>query len=311
VPQGASTRNAGFACIGSISEHLADIQKAGEETVLNRVKRRWKGLKLLRETLGDKQIDYQPTGGYDIFPEKERFDACREHIDRFNRLFEEAIGEKEVYSVDSVNGMDAIFNRLDGALNSGKLIRELHRKLAGLGVRVWWNSTVSEVSAENVVIDGGPVLHPKRTVLAVNGFASKLSQLPVKPARGSVLVTKPVEKLAWRGTFNYNGGYVYFRNVGDRLLLGGGRNIAVEEETTDQFEINPAIRDYLTDFADEVLKLPAGWETEMEWSGIMGMTENKEPVVRQLEPGVWAAAGLSGMGIAIGMQVGREVVEKM
>ena len=311
VPQGASTRNAGFACIGSISEHLSDIKKAGEETVLNRIERRWKGLKLLRETLGDNRIDYQPTGGYDIFPEKDRFEACRDQISNFNHLFEERIGETGVYSVDSVNGVDAIYNRLDGALNSGKLIRELHRKLAELGVRVWWNSTVSAVSAENVAIEGGPVLYPKKTALAVNGFASRLTDLPVKPARGSVLVTKPIEHLAWRGTFNYNEGYVYFRNVDDRLLLGGGRNIAVEEETTDRFEINPAIRDYLVRFADEVLKLPKGWEAEMEWSGIMGMTETKEPVIQEIEPGFWAAAGLSGMGIAIGMQVGKELAEKI
>jgi glycine/D-amino acid oxidase-like deaminating enzyme len=39
------------------------------------------------------------------------------------------------------------------------------------------------------------------------------------------------------------------------------------------------------------------------------MTETKEPIIKEIKPTVYAAAGLSGMGIAIGMQVAKEVVE--
>lgn len=308
APYGASTRNAGFACIGSISEHLADFNKAGEDTVFNRMERRWNGLQLLRKTLGDSNMDYQQTGGYEIFTDKEIFDKCEAQIGRMNEILEDRTGLNQVYSTTTIEGYPAIKNRMEGAINSGKMMRYLHGQLMKSGVRVWWNSPVTSVKSNHVILDDSFEIHPEKTVVAVNGFASRLTNLPVKPARGYVLITKPLPDLKWRGIFHFNEGYVYFRNVGDRLLLGGGRDQAVEEETTDEFGANPAIKKYLIHFAENVLKVPSNWEIEVEWSGIMGMTENKEPIIREIEPGVWAAAGLSGMGIAMGMQVAEDVV---
>ncbi len=43
--------------------------------------------------------------------------------------------------------------------------------------------------------------------------------------------------------------------------------------------------------------------------GIMGFTETKTPLVKRLNERVTVAAGLSGMGIAIGMQVAKEAAE--
>ena len=47
LPQGASTKNAGFACFGSLSELIDDLKSHSEEEVFNLVDKRWKGLKLL------------------------------------------------------------------------------------------------------------------------------------------------------------------------------------------------------------------------------------------------------------------------
>jgi gamma-glutamylputrescine oxidase len=41
----------------------------------------------------------------------------------------------------------------------------------------------------------------------------------------------------------------------------------------------------------------------------MGFTKNKEPVIKGIKEGMWVAAGLSGMGIAIGMEAGRKTVD--
>jgi glycine/D-amino acid oxidase-like deaminating enzyme len=312
APNGASTRNAGFACIGSISEHLADIKVAGEETVLNRIGRRWNGLQLLRKTMGDDAMGYQHTGGFEIFPESDRFIRCRDQISEMNRKMENRTGLKEVYSETECNGYPAIRNRVEGAINSGKLIRSLHKRIADLGVRIWWNSPVKRADRDGVLFDNGLVLKPEKTVLAVNGFQSAFSESKVQPARGYILVTKPIREMPWRGTFHYNEGYVYFRDVGEnRLLLGGGRNVDKEGETTHRFGTNEKIRDYLIDFATNTLNLPHGWEIDMEWSGIMGMTPDKEPEILESEPGIWSAAGLSGMGIAIGMEVARELVQRI
>lgn len=308
APYGASTRNAGFACIGSISEHLADIKKAGEETVFNRIERRWKGLQLLRKTVGDENMVYHHTGGFEIFTDEEKFDRSREKIAWMNQILKDRIGVEGVYSSTTFQGYPAIKNRVEGAINSGKLMRYLHEKLMKAGVRVWWNCPVSRVKSNQVILNDSVEVNPKKVVLAANGFVSKLTKIPVKPARGYVLISKPIPDFKWKAIFHHNEGYVYFRNVGDRLLLGGGRDQAIDTETTDQFGTNPIIKKYLMDFAENVLKVPFGWEIDMEWSGIMGMTENKEPIIKEVEEDVWAAAGLSGMGIAIGMQVAKDVV---
>ena len=311
VPEGASTRNAGFTCIGSISEHLADMDIAGEEVVMNRIERRWKGLLLLRKIMGESAIDYNHTGGYEIFTDGELFESCRNQLPEMNRRIFEALGLKDVYSETKYEGYPAIFNHVEGAINSGLLMKNLHARLARTGVRVWWNTGVESVQSGRILFNDGFELEAKKTVIATNGFTSKLLDLPINPARGFIFITKPIGNLRWNGTFNHNEGYVYFRNVDNRLLLGGARNIAKEEETTAQFGTNPKIRKYLIDFANNALKLPAGWEIEMEWSGIMGITQNKEPIIREIDKSLFVAAGLSGMGVAIGMQVAKELCEKL
>ena len=64
---GASTKNAGFACFGSLSELQDDSTKMTEKELLTILQLRLEGLQLLRETLGDKNIDSQPYGGVEVF----------------------------------------------------------------------------------------------------------------------------------------------------------------------------------------------------------------------------------------------------
>lgn len=312
APRGASTRNAGFSCIGSISEHLSDISISGEKTVFDRIKRRWEGLHLLRETIGDHNMDYHQTGGIEIFTDPELFDSSSSRISEFNEKLEKILGVSNVYSTSSKHGYPAITNRLDGAINSGKLIRNLHQKLSEQNIRIWWNCPVRKVESQKVTFLNGFQFPAENIVLAVNGFHSTLVNSSVKPARGFIFVTKPIQNLQWKGTFNYNEGYVYFRDVGDnKLLLGGGRNADKEGETTSEFGVNPTIKEYLIHFANDVLHLPKNWEIEMEWSGIMGMTPDKEPIIEETYSTVWSVAGLSGMGIAIGLKVAKELIDKM
>ena len=311
MPEGASTRNAGFACIGSISEHLADMETAGEEMVFGRIKRRWNGLTLLKETMGEEAIGYEPTGGHEIFTDEKIFERCRDRIPEINRQLQERMGLGEVYRVTEYEGHSAIFNRVEGAINSGRMMSQLHRRLSKAGVQTLWNCAVESVEKGSVKLENGVQLSPRKLVLATNGFTKNLINLPVKPARGYVFVTQPVADLKWRGTFHFDEGYIYFRDVDERLLIGGARNIAKAEEETDEFGVNQTIKDHLIRFVNDTLQIPGGWEIEQEWSGIMGMTENKEPIIKEIKPGVFAAVGLSGMGIAIGMQVAKDLLERM
>jgi hypothetical protein len=65
LPHGARTKNAGFACFGSISED--DLKSHSEEEVYQLVTKRLEGLRLLRKRLGDEAIDFKPYGGTELF----------------------------------------------------------------------------------------------------------------------------------------------------------------------------------------------------------------------------------------------------
>ncbi|MDZ7772373.1 MAG: FAD-dependent oxidoreductase [Balneolaceae bacterium] len=312
MPEGASTRNAGFACIGSISEHVADMQKESPENIGRRIVRRYRGLQLLRETLGDEAIGYEACGGCDFFTDREAFEHSLEHVEEFNAWLKELTGENQVYSEDTLNGYPVIRNRLEGALRPGRMMQHLVRRAAAEGIEIRWNSPVASVGEGEAVLEDGQCWSSSRVLVACNGFSRRLlPEVSVAPARGYVMVTDPQPDLPWRGIFHHDRGYVYFRSVDDRLLIGGARNIAMEEEETDRFGINKKIRSHLVSFVNEHLLPGQDWSVEYEWSGIMGFTPTKTPEIRQVRPGVHVAAGLSGMGIAIGMEIARQAAGEL
>ena len=76
LPQGASTKNAGFACFGSISEIIDDLKTHTEEEVIQLIQKRKNGIEILRKRLGDDKIDYKPFGGYEQIGRA----SCRERV---------------------------------------------------------------------------------------------------------------------------------------------------------------------------------------------------------------------------------------
>src|SRR5688572_29138420 len=65
LPSGASSRNAGFACMGSVTELLDDLELMSEAEIVALYDWRKKGLERLRRRLGDTLIGYQENGSYE------------------------------------------------------------------------------------------------------------------------------------------------------------------------------------------------------------------------------------------------------
>ena len=88
LPNGASTKNAGFACFGSISEILDDLTHSSEEEVINLIKQRVDGINGLRKLVGDEKLLYKPWGGYELFSEKDTnlYNDCLSKISEVNKL---------------------------------------------------------------------------------------------------------------------------------------------------------------------------------------------------------------------------------
>ncbi len=246
IPSGASTRNAGFACFGSLTELLADEQKMGTDNMLQLVEMRFKGLERIRSAFNKKDIDIEMCGGYELFPSQEEYLAedLDSQITYLNELLKPIVKKKTYTAADKtlpqfgfkqINHL--IRNNLEGYLHSGKLTQALLRHVQASGVQVLNAVEVKsfEKAGKYVTVKTNHAftLSAKQLLICVNGFAKKLlPKLDVEPARGQVLVTSPIKKLPWKGTFHYKQGFYYFRNLGDRVLLGGARNIAIEEETT-------------------------------------------------------------------------------
>lgn len=313
IPKGASTRNAGFACVGSITEYMADLEKESEEGIKDRIKNRYEGLNLLKETLGEQAIGYEPCGGYELFTDRQKFEEAAGSIPKFNSWMESLIGEKNVYSTGTLNGYRVIHNRLEGALHPGKMMQRLMDLVQLENIEIKWNAEVRRADSDGSVNLGkGILLHADNVLIAANGFVKKLlPDISISPGRGYVFVTNALNSMPWKGTFHYDRGYIYFRNIGNRLLMGGARNIATVQEATDQFGINEMIKDHLIQFSNEVLKLHDGWQIDVEWSGIMGFTDSKTPVLKKLDEHRHVAAGLSGMGVAIGTKIGKMAAAMM
>ena len=89
LPTGASTKNAGFACMGSLTEILDDLKIASEEEVLELFRLRKKGLERLQSILGKEKIGYQTNGSYELIFKNEI--AALEKIDYCNQLLRKEI----------------------------------------------------------------------------------------------------------------------------------------------------------------------------------------------------------------------------
>lgn len=325
LPVGASTRNAGFSCFGSMTELLDDLTHASEDQVLGVVEKRWTGLQRLRALVGDENLDFQMLGGYEMFTEEEEsvFQQCLERMPDFNEKIGRITGWKEGYKVvDERLGSfgfqgvkHLILNQPEGQVNTGKMMSALLARAQEAGVRIFNGFALKSVedSSQGVELhtEFGWSIRVPRALVCVNGFARQLMNMPeVMPARNQVLITQPVPGLNVEGCFHYDRGYFYFRNLDGRILLGGGRNLDLETEYTDQFGPNEGIRRALVYLLENVICPGQNIPIDTWWTGIMGLGPVKKPIIERVSPNVTVAVRLSGMGVAIGTLVGQEGAER-
>ena len=134
-----------------------------------------------------------------------------------------------------------------------------------------------------------------------------MPHLNVKPARAQVIVTTPIHDLKIKGTFHYQQGYYYFRNIDGRILLGGGRNMDFDGETTTEMVTTEKIIDSLKELMSQVILPGSDYSIEYEWSGIMGIGDTKAPIVEKLDERIAVGVRMGGMGVAIGSLIGKEL----
>lgn len=319
LPQGASTKNAGFACFGSISEILDDLKTHSEEEVFQLIQKRYDGLQLLRKNLGDKTIDYKPYGGYEVFLTKETklYEECIDAIPKVNQLLKPLFNEP-IYQVKNNDFLfkncydQLILNSFEGQIDTGNMMEALLKKAIANGILILNNQTVSAYTEGNdsvEVVTNDLSFTTHKLLFATNGFARELTNNEVLPARAQVLITEPIENLNIKGTFHIDKGYTYFRNINNRILIGGGRNLDIDGETTTSLDTTELIQQHLEDVLKNVILPNTPFKIAHRWSGTMGVGLQKKPIVKQLSNNVYCGVRMGGMGVAIGSLIGQELAD--
>lgn len=321
LPYGASTRNAGFACFGSPTELLHDLELLGEDRMWSIVEMRYKGIEKMNRMLKDHDIGFERCGGYEVYePEFQNWHELEENVHLLNKGMERITGIPDCFTWADDKLKDFGFtgfgsmigNRLEGYVHSGKLVKALMQLVQSIGVQIFNSTEVKRWEKHNgfmhIQTSQDLVFTTAQVLVAANAFTPTLLQgVQIKPARGQVILTAPVEDLPFKGTFHFEEGFYYFRNLGNRILLGGARNTALDAEATTDMQTSEAIQQRLEQFIAEHLLPGRAFEVEQRWSGIMGFTDDKQPVVKRLDDHVTVAVSCNGMGLALAPIIAEKV----
>lgn len=327
-PIGASTRNAGFACIGSAAELLQDLRDMNESDVLQLCIHRQEGLRMLRERLGDQYIDFRTNGSHELVAPHEK--EVLTHIDRLNVLlrplatknqpvFRVANERIKPFGFNPQQTVGLIENTEEGELHTGKMMRRLTDIALSSGIEIKTGASVSEFEehANRVTVrvasntqNESVALSCNQFFVCTNAFAPML--LPntgVQPGRGQVLVTSPLANLPFKGIFHFDSGYYYFREIDGRVLIGGGRNLNFEGETTTEIATTNQIQADLEDKLHQLV-LPGRRNVPIKyrWAGIMAFGQDKKPIVKPFGKRVYGAFKFGGMGVALASFAAKQLV---
>jgi glycine/D-amino acid oxidase-like deaminating enzyme len=297
IAGGASGRNGGFALRGGAPAYDVARRELGSE----RARALWvlteRYLDRLEQLAGDA---FRRTGSLRLAADSREsveleaeYEALRE--DGFAVEWRAELPETLAGRFDG-----AIFHPPDGALQPARWVRRLAGRAAEAGAELRQHARVDleELEADHVVLATDGYTH---------GLVGELDAA-IKPTRGQVLVTAPLERLLFPCPHYARHGYDYWQQTPEgRLVAGGFRDKALDHEYTSEETTTPEIQGHLEQFVAELFgEAPA---IEHRWAGIFGTTADRLPLVGRV-PGhdrVWVAAGYSGHGNVLGLACGELV----
>ncbi len=323
VSGGASMRNAGFACFGSVSEILDDIHSQESQLVFDLVNMRYQGLKHLQADFHN--IDYHQGNALEVFLPKEQsqLNECIDKIDFVNQEMKSITGKIQTYKLTQhqfgkkfLN--QAISNELEGHLHTGKLYHKMQQKV--VAHNIFWVSGIEITNVERGNA-GWTILNTSKlqinalvAVSCLNAFTNQLIvNAPIYPARGQIIVTNDLAKNPLKGILHADKGYIYARPLGNKILIGGARNLDFETENTHDFAENIVITKALIDFVNENLLQNEQAQIAQTWSCIMAMSPQKGglPIIKEHQKDFWLCYRLGGMGVALSAMLARDLAAQL
>jgi len=319
LPTGASTRNAGFACMGSVTELLDDLCTMSENEVVYLFAERKNGLEILRKRLGDERIGYAANGSYELIDANAK--EALNKIDYLNELllpvnnqlsFRLANEKIKSFGFNEQYTEALIENTCEGELHTGKMMRALTDYTLQNGIEIKTGAEVLQYEEEDnrVVIElaEGMRLGCRTLNICTNAFTKQLlPDVDVTPGRGQALITEPIQGLKLKGIFHMDEGYYYFREIDGRVLIGGGRNLDFEGEATTDMTLTERIQNSLEEKLMQIILPGVDFQVAQRWAGIMAFGATKQPIVKAFSGKVFGAFRMGGMGVALGSRVAQQL----
>jgi glycine/D-amino acid oxidase-like deaminating enzyme len=297
IASGASGRNGGFALRGGAAAYDVARRELGLEPARGLWELTERSLDRLEELAGDA---FRRTGSLRLAADPGERDELRAEHDalRADGFAVEWRDELPAPLAERFHG--AIVHPPDGSLQPARWVRRLAARAAEAGADLRERERVTsledlEAEADEVVIATDGYTH---------GLVPELDAV-ITPTRGQVIATEPLERILFPCPHYARHGYDYWQQLPDgRLVAGGFRDTALEDEFTAEEATTPLVQAQLERFVAELMGAPP--PIAQRWSGIFGTVDDLLPLAGQVpgRDGVWVAAGYSGHGNVLGLACG-------
>jgi len=299
VAEAASGRNAGFLLAGVAENFATATERYGEERALRVWRFTRHNQQLVREVVAREHIDCDLAwnGSAQIAGDDAEWAEVCASAERVRR---------EGVRVRLLPEERAAIYEEDGELHPVKYVRGLARAAARSGARIFDGTRVTAVAPDGLRTERGRV-RSGAVVVCVNAYSQHLVPLRVRPVRGQMLATTPVAHRVFDRPAYAHRGYRYWRQRADgRLLIGGWRDTAVDEEVGEVEQTTRRVQDQLEGFLRERAPNAA---VSHRWGGIMGFSHDALPYAGRLADGIFVNAGFTGHGMAFATATGELVAD--
>ncbi len=321
VCSGASGRNAGFV-MAVAPENFPPTDDALERVAATRI---WKftaeNQRLLEETIADLRLDvgYRKLGSLGLAARAEEWTwiLASTEVAREAGLGVEIVDRQDLpgeYLRQTYHG--GAWYPKNAEIHPGLLVRGVADQLSRDGVPIFERSPVTSMETDGgrfLLRCNGRVVRAQSVILATNAYTAELAPgigRSITPTRGQVLCTAALARQVAPCPVYANDGFQYWRQLSDgRLLVGGWRDLDFEGERGVDERLHADIQARLTSVAEALAGDPV--EIEYRWSGIMGFTPDRRPLVGLVsrDPDLLICAGFSGHGLAMGWMAASQAVE--
>lgn len=204
-----------------------------------------------------------------------------------------------------------------GSLHPLKLVNGLARCALARGAAIYRRSPVLRVEHER----GRPILvtlqgrvKAERVLLATNAYTGALLpglQRDILPVSTLQVASEPLEPRHAESILPYgqhasdtHRSLYYFRKDADHRFLIGGRGAYGDRGLAGAYA-------ELRKVAMRIFPVLAGARWQYRWGGVVGVTEDHLPRVAEPAPGVLAAIGFNGRGVALSVALGRRLAGRL